>query len=284
MYELIKFPGCTFPWARKLALSSQADAATARGGPEIATAVCAITLYRVRILALHYASPVVIHVSWLCARLSAINKACNSEGNHHTQDGGLQTFLSEGHISNYITVRWPDILRNVIDSECLRFCQINKFFVNTFFFHQWKGHFAAACWRPLLCTKKCSLHFNSEQSLACESPRTPQQRVGECKNPPSPQACSKFNPVSPFSATINEKLLSNHRLLPSPCKNMSTKPSGESWTWPSSTRQKMAESTSARAPSLPFCRRCSLGRGRKEGELARKCNGCSDRYDFEVPV
>jgi len=32
---------------------------------------------------------------------------------------GLQTFLSEGHISYYATVQGPDILRNVIVSDML---------------------------------------------------------------------------------------------------------------------------------------------------------------------
>ena len=65
-------PRRLFPWARNLALSSWANAATARGGTKIATALCAITccftlLYRVRMPAPHHASYVVIHVLWLYA-------------------------------------------------------------------------------------------------------------------------------------------------------------------------------------------------------------------------
>jgi len=46
---------------------------------------------------------------------------------------GLQTFLPESHISYFITVRGPDILRNVIVSGYVAFYLTNKFFVNTFF-------------------------------------------------------------------------------------------------------------------------------------------------------
>jgi len=45
---------------------------------------------------------------------------------------GSTTLLSESH---YTTVRGPDILRNRIVSGCVTFCKINKFFVNTLFFH-----------------------------------------------------------------------------------------------------------------------------------------------------
>jgi len=53
-------PRRLFPWARNLALSSWANADTARGGPQIASALSAINwcitlLYRVRIPAAHYA-------------------------------------------------------------------------------------------------------------------------------------------------------------------------------------------------------------------------------------
>jgi len=41
---------------------------------------------------------------------------------------GLQTFLSEGHISYFTTIRGPDILRNVAFSGFVTFCAINKFF------------------------------------------------------------------------------------------------------------------------------------------------------------
>jgi len=48
---------------------------------------------------------------------------------------GLQTVLSEGHISCYTTVREPDILRNVIVLGHATFCQTNQLFVNRLFFH-----------------------------------------------------------------------------------------------------------------------------------------------------
>jgi len=38
---------------------------------------------------------------------------------------GVQTFLSEGHINYYTTVRGPEILRHVIVSGYVAFCQIN---------------------------------------------------------------------------------------------------------------------------------------------------------------
>jgi len=44
---------------------------------------------------------------------------------------GLQTFLSQGHISYYTTVQRPNILHNVIDSRYVTFYQINKFFIST---------------------------------------------------------------------------------------------------------------------------------------------------------
>jgi len=40
---------------------------------------------------------------------------------------GLQTFLSEGHISYYATVRGPDILPNEIVSGYVTFCQTVNF-------------------------------------------------------------------------------------------------------------------------------------------------------------
>ena len=49
----------------------------------------------------------------------------------------LQTFLSEGHISYYTTVRGPDILRNVVVSDYVTFYQINKSFANILFFYFW---------------------------------------------------------------------------------------------------------------------------------------------------
>jgi len=36
--------------------------------------------------------------------------------------GGLQTFLIDGHISYYATVRGPGVLRNVIFSGYVTFC------------------------------------------------------------------------------------------------------------------------------------------------------------------
>jgi len=46
----------------------------------------------------------------------------------------LQTFLSEGHISCYTTVRGPDILHNVIASGYVTFHYNNKFFVIIYYF------------------------------------------------------------------------------------------------------------------------------------------------------
>jgi len=43
---------------------------------------------------------------------------------------GLQTFLSEGHISYHTTVPGPDILRHAIVSGYVTFCQINNLFGN----------------------------------------------------------------------------------------------------------------------------------------------------------
>jgi len=47
--------------------------------------------------------------------------------------------LSEGHMSYYKTVRWPDILRTVTVSPYDTFHQINKFFLNISFSHYWKN-------------------------------------------------------------------------------------------------------------------------------------------------
>jgi len=55
----------------------------------------------------------------------------------------LQTFLPESQISYYKAVREPDILRNLIVSEYVTLYQINKYFVNTPFFHYWQTVFAA---------------------------------------------------------------------------------------------------------------------------------------------
>jgi len=59
-----------------------------------------------------------------------------------TLEQGLQTFLSEGHISCRTTIRGLDILRNVIVSGYITFYQINKCFVNILFFHYWQNVFA----------------------------------------------------------------------------------------------------------------------------------------------
>ena len=48
---------------------------------------------------------------------------------------GSPSFLCDGHISYYQTVRGPDTLRNVIVSEYVPFYQINIFFVNILIFH-----------------------------------------------------------------------------------------------------------------------------------------------------
>jgi len=51
-------------------------------------------------------------------------------------NSGLQTFLSEDHITYYTTFREQDILRNVIVSGYLAFYQITKCFVKTLFLHR----------------------------------------------------------------------------------------------------------------------------------------------------
>jgi len=48
---------------------------------------------------------------------------------------GLQTSLFEGHISDYTTVRRPDIVRNVIVSGYVTFYTNHKFFVKLLLFH-----------------------------------------------------------------------------------------------------------------------------------------------------
>jgi len=55
---------------------------------------------------------------------------------------GLQTFLSEGHLSHFTTVQGLDNLRNVIGSWYVTFYQINKFFVDVLVFHYWRNGFA----------------------------------------------------------------------------------------------------------------------------------------------
>ena len=44
-------------------------------------------------------------------------------------------FLQDGHTSYYTKVQGPDILRNVTVSGYVTFWQINKFFVNMFFYN-----------------------------------------------------------------------------------------------------------------------------------------------------
>jgi len=82
--DIVRSPSPVVPWARNLALGSWANAATARGGPKIATAPCASTcsitlLYCVRMPSFHCASSAVI-MRRDCARPSAINKACKLGG------------------------------------------------------------------------------------------------------------------------------------------------------------------------------------------------------------
>jgi len=61
---------------------------------------------------------------------------------HHVNQD-LQTFLPEGRIRYFTTVRGPHILRNVIVSGYVAFYQTNKFFVNTLNFHYWQNVFVA---------------------------------------------------------------------------------------------------------------------------------------------
>jgi len=58
---------------------------------------------------------------------------------------GLQTFLSDGQINYYTTVRGLGISCNVIVSGYFTFCQIKKFFVNMLFFY-WQNLFAGRIW------------------------------------------------------------------------------------------------------------------------------------------
>jgi len=53
---------------------------------------------------------------------------------------GLQTFFPTA--TQCTTLRGSGILRNVIFSWYVRFCQMKKFFVNTLFFHYWQNLFA----------------------------------------------------------------------------------------------------------------------------------------------
>jgi len=54
---------------------------------------------------------------------------------------GLFKFFGRDHISYYITVRGPDILRNVIFLGYVPFYPINAFFVNTLYFLYWQNVF-----------------------------------------------------------------------------------------------------------------------------------------------
>jgi len=54
-------------------------------------------------------------------------------------------FFPEGHISDYTTVRGPDILRQAVVSGYVTFCQISKYFVNIFFIVD-KNGFAGRIW------------------------------------------------------------------------------------------------------------------------------------------
>jgi len=55
---------------------------------------------------------------------------------------GLQTFLSEDHISCSTIVRGPDTLRNATVSGYVTLHQINKLFANILFFQYWENGFA----------------------------------------------------------------------------------------------------------------------------------------------
>jgi len=57
-------------------------------------------------------------------------------------DQGLQTFLSESHITYYTTVQGPDILCIVIVLRYVTFHKINKFFVNILFIPNQQTAFA----------------------------------------------------------------------------------------------------------------------------------------------
>ena len=66
---------------------------------------------------------------------------------------GLQTFLSEGHINYYKTVRGLDTMRNVIVSGYITLFPINKFSVSVLFFiidqmasRNWWNRFAGRIW------------------------------------------------------------------------------------------------------------------------------------------
>jgi len=60
-------------------------------------------------------------------------------------DAGPPNVFVRGLHKLYTTVRGPDILRNMIVSGYVTFCQINKLFVNILFFHLTKC-FAGWIW------------------------------------------------------------------------------------------------------------------------------------------
>jgi len=79
---------------------------------------------------------------------------------------GLRTFLSEGHISSYTTVRGPDIFRNVIVSGYVTFYQVKKFFreyINFSLLTKWlcgpdEMASRAVVWRPHFHSSKIFKH------------------------------------------------------------------------------------------------------------------------------
>jgi len=77
---------------------------------------------------------------------------------------GLQTFVSEGHISYSATVRGSGIFRNVIVSGYVTFYQINTFFVNILYFHYWQNGPRAGVWR-LCSTSMRRMHSVEERAL-----------------------------------------------------------------------------------------------------------------------
>ena len=65
----------------------------------------------------------------------------------------LQTFLSDGHISFYATVREPDIICNVSVLICVALCQTNKCVTNIlrhFFIIDEMSSRAVLWWRPMV--------------------------------------------------------------------------------------------------------------------------------------
>ena len=80
---------------------------------------------------------------------------------------------------------------------------------------------------------------------------------------PSPHECSKLMAASPLLVIISEKLLSNHRLPPSPYKKVEVAPISVSVSQsPSNTKQNNAESISCNADELPVDSKWSLRKGK----------------------